>query len=129
MRKTKQTFIYLRNKRSLIHNYVRNASVITQTNLFHVAVKTEEVEEAVTVHLVWMEAAHHGNRARSHKGGRKGGGEGLWDELFVGDQFLYWLMGSSVSAVRRQGQQGTRWACADTHMNEQTYSYSGSSHK
>lgn len=35
----------------------------THTYLLNVAVEAEEVEDAGTIHLGWMEATHHGNRA------------------------------------------------------------------
>lgn len=35
----------------------------THTYLLNVAIQTKEVEDAGAVHLGWVEAAHHGNRA------------------------------------------------------------------
>lgn len=60
-----------------------------------------------------MEAAHHGDGAGAQQGGGKGGGEGLWDELLVGNQLRHRLMASPVPAVRRQRQQGAVRACED----------------
>lgn len=76
----------------------------THTYLLNVAIQTKEVEDAGAVHLGWVEAAHHGNRAGGVTrvwGGRLGQrvGHHVWDVDG----------GELVSAVAGQRQQGAGW--------------------
>lgn len=95
---------------------------MTATNLLHVAVQTEEVEDAAAVHLGWMEAAHHGDRAGAQNGGGGGlcGGEGLWEQRWVGDHLLSRLVAPPVPAVCRERQKGALGACRHTDACTQT---------
>lgn len=96
--------------------------VTRDTHLVHVAVKTDEIEDAAAVHLGGMEAAHHGNRAGGsvgQEGGGGGGGGHLREEHWV----RYWSVqlptNPPVPAVGRQRQQGAVWACTQTHSQRE----------
>lgn len=80
--------------------------------LLNIPVEAEEVEDAGAVHLGWMEATHHGNRAGCVA---RVWGWGLGQRVGNHVRNVHW--GELVPAVSRQRQQGAGWTWRGTQSH------------